>query len=901
MALVSLPTAGLAAGGVLLTSMMPTLDEQFTQQLGHAETWISVVSPPDPTLEQSVTADTWTRATAGDPPEPSGFTSGDRWLHPAEVLPAGTRILTISESSATVRSTIGLTGVALVEGDVGDPALDGRYELTAGRAPVTDAEIALSASALTRTDTVLGDTLTVTGHSAGPMTVVGVIEDRHRFSKEAVLFAQDGAVSGVPASERIDLDPQGIRFYLPDATLDWDQVHELNIHGMLAYSRSVMEHPPPGESAGSPTDAIQQGYVSMIVAGGVFAVFQVCLLAGAAFVVGTRADQRALATVASVGGSPGFLASIVSIGGVVLGALGGIIGVTVGVGAAWIAYQFLDDGNSLTLPGFHPWPLPLAGALAVAVLSGWIASFASARGARRIDVAAALRGSRRAPEARPRRAIAGSIVTLVGGVTLGAGAVLAVFAIWPKFDPGLTAAAGGVLAFGAIAVQLGLALSTPALLRLSAGVLSRSGNGARLAARDASRNHPRSVPVTAAVMSTVFAAVLVMTFLSSSQATSAAHYTHSGPVGSVATTLSSWEAPEPPTSSELSRTITLLHDVLGAEHSTVLHEVRDEFRLGQEDPFPLTTVRTHLPSSCNPEATSSIPGCPAFVMYFGGGSHLTVGGVDELRAILGREPSHAAKQALARGDAVALHEAYLDDDVVHLDQWSASQAEQIAYAGTAELAPLATYSVPAVLEDPGVQLAFGVLLPRATVDRLGLVAHPARILTAVDQPMTDAQFDAIWAGLSTIRPGMYARYEAGVPQFGGEAAWGLVALTLLVALAASGVAIGLARADTRRDDEVLDAVGAPPGLRRSVAFWQAMVVTGLGTVLGALVGTLPVAVLVIVSRIALLDPSIHAVPLATFDAPWLQLGAIAVVIPLLIALGSWATAGRRRVAVRRVA
>jgi hypothetical protein len=42
-------------------------------------------------------------------------------------------------------------------------------------------------------------------------------------------------------------------------------------------------------------------------------------------------------------------------------------------------------------------------------------------------------------------------------------------------------------------------------------------------------------------------------------------------------------------------------------------------------------------------------------------------------------------------------------------------------------------------------------------------------------------------------------------------------------------------------------------------------------------------------------------PLNHFAPPWLQLGLIAVGVPLAIGLGSWATAGRRRVAVRRVA
>ena len=63
-----------------------------------------------------------------------------------------------------------------------------------------------------------------------------------------------------------------------------------------------------------------------------------------------------------------------------------------------------------------------------------------------------------------------------------------------------------------------------------------------------------------------------------------------------------------------------------------------------------------------------------------------------------------------------------------------------------------------------------------------------------------------------------------------------LALAAAVTIGATAVAIGLARSDGRRDDEVLDAIGAAPRLRRRVSAWQAAILTSVGSVVGALLG-----------------------------------------------------------------
>jgi hypothetical protein len=906
-ALVALPTIGLAAGTVLIASTIPTTEEKLSYTLGQTEAMVQAYSPPDPTLDQSPTVVGWTQAAVDENYEPTGYGPDDAVLTPQEVFPAGTRVLSISEVNATVRTDAGIDAVTVVEGDAGDAALEGRYHLADGRAPQRDDEFALSTSALGRLGVELGDTLRILTPRAVSGTVVGAIEDEARSRDTATVFARDGAVSGVPARD----DPQHAFFYLPDTELDWSAVRELNHQGWITYSRQVVEHPPAageftvGVNSGSWTDDINSGYISLLLLIGGFAVFQVCLLAGAAFIVGMRADQRALATVASVGGEPRLVARIVTMGGVVLGGIGGLIGVGLGVLAGWSYYVMTDDGNAVTLPGFHPWPPALVPVLAIAVAAGWIAALAAARGARRIDVVAALRGSRRPQPARRRRAVAGVAVAIVGAGLLAVGGLLAVLSYWPRFEIGLVWVAMAVLVVGAIVLQLGLALATPALLSGTSRILGRFGDGARLASRDASRNHARSVPAAAAVMSTVCVAVFLMTYLASGQKTIDDGWSYEVPVGNVSGDLAAPRFDEStggelarafPSSEQVDDVRELFTSVLGTSDVTVLEAVLDPTLWGAEQPeAEWTTPRVHGESTCEQSTNSCVP---TFPYEFGRNDHLYVGDVDDLAVILGHAPSDEAARMLERGGAIAFWPEYVEGGELTLDTWSDAQVRDQVDGGT----PLHSAQVPAMYVASAYTQQFGVLLAPSAADELGLDYGAVRIVAPAPGGPSDQQSQALWDGMQSLIGNASARYEAGPPQYAAGFAWAMLGLTALITFASASVAIGLARADGRRDDEVLDAVGAPPRLRRSVAFWQAVVVAGIGTLLGAAVGVLPVLALALATQLAEgLGGWTGGGPLQDFAPPWLQLGLTVVGVPLAIALGSWATAGRRRVAVRRVA
>jgi ABC-type lipoprotein release transport system permease subunit len=76
-------------------------------------------------------------------------------------------------------------------------------------------------------------------------------------------------------------------------------------------------------------------------------------------------------------------------------------------------------------------------------------------------------------------------------------------------------------------------------------------------------------------------------------------------------------------------------------------------------------------------------------------------------------------------------------------------------------------------------------------------------------------------------------------------------------------------------------------VRKSFAFWQAVIIAGIGSVLGAATGLVPAWAL-----------GATGLP---FVPPWLQIGLVVVALPLVIASGSWLLATRNKVSARRVA
>jgi putative ABC transport system permease protein len=922
--MVALPVTGLVAVAVVADSMYsPSIQQRINTELGDAAAMIRVVTPPASGLKQDPLHPEWFEA--------SNWNQGDL-TSPKDVLPRGTRIIALTSTSVTAKTATGIGQITVREGDSWDPSLSGIYDVTAGHTPRNDREVMVTASALPRLGAKIGDTIELrgavnrNGDAVSSLTIVGLMKDNTRPDSQEWIFARSGALSANNPQQEL----QNTTYYLPDTTISWDKVKELNAEGLTVLSRTVMLDPPPND--GSYPVYNQWNLIGAIigllavVAG--FAAFEVILLAGAAFTVTARQQQRTLATIASVGAPRKLLFRILAANGIVLGLIGGLVGVAFGIGAAAAFMALTADGSTTQYYGFNlPW-LGFLVAVTFAVLIGWLASLVPARTTSRFDIVSALRGARKPPTATAKRPIVGLIFLLVGvALTLIGGVLLAI----------LTEAGRGMpyghplmwvpiimLILGPILAQLGLILIGPLLLRGIAKILGGSGLGARLAARDSARNPGRAVPALAAVMTTVFVAVFGMCVAAGSDASMRENYQWSMPLGSIRAPLdviSYGDGSIAPTRTPYAYPGAIenaINSAVDVDQIQILATVPDPlpWPMGADasDSAPTPVLDIPVKLLCPDDARSpdftpqaNDPGTPAnyldpndprcegwYLSGFAPGiDHIYVSDVAGLSLALGRAPSAAAKSALAGGGAVSLYPQYVDGGKVSLSWWTPQQASELGSDENPGI-PIRTKTLAAVVDLPAHPIYFGIFISPETADQLGLEYHDSTLVASTKTMPTTQQQDALYQAISALPDNndqygsnIYASLEMGPPNPGAPVVWGLLGLAGLIALASSTIAIGLARFDGRQDDATLSALGAGRVVRRSFAFWQAIIIAGIGSVLGAATGLIP--------AFALGSAGLPFVP------PWIPIGIAVVALPLVIACGSWLLATRSKVSARRVA
>ncbi len=917
-AMVALPVTGLVAVAVVADSMYsPSIQQRINTELGNAEAKIQVLMPPGSGLTQDPLRADWFEAPRWNEGE---LTS------PKDSLPAGTKIIGLTSTTVTAKTATGIGQIAVREGESWDPSLTGIYDVAEGRTPRNDREVMVTASALPRLGAKVGDTVELrgvvgrNGDAVSSVTIVGLMKDKTRADSQEWIFARSGALSNNNSQQEL----QTTTFYLPDTPISWDKVKDLNADGLTVLSRSVMLDPPPNDGSFPVYNQwnLILNIIALLAVVAGFAAFEVILLAGAAFTVTARQQQRTLATIASVGAPRKLLFRILAANGIVLGVIGGLIGVAFGVGTAAVFMALTADGSATQYYGFHlPW-LGFLIAVAFAVLIGWLASLVPARTASRFDIVSALRGARKPPTATAKRPIVGLVFLILGvALTLVGGTLLAI----------LTEAGRGMpyghplmwvpivmLVVGPILAQLGLILIGPLLLRGIAKLLDGSGLGARLAARDSARNPGRAVPALAAVMTTVFVAVFGMCVAAGSDASTRVNWQWAMPLGSIRVPLdvvSYGDGTTPPTRTPYAQAAAIENAIssnVDVDQMRRIASVPDAIQSppGTEvsDGAPVPLLDIPVQNLCpidarSPESATLVddyaaandPRCTGW--YFSGIEpgidHIYVSDVAGLSLALGRAPSAAAQRALATGGAVSLYQGYVEDGTVSISWWSPQLASNIG--STSEPgSPERTKTLAAVVDLPAHPIYFGIFISPATADQLGLEYFDSTLVASTKTMPTTQQQDALYQAVSALPDNndqygsnIYANLEMGPPNPGAPLVWGLLGLAGLIALASSAIAIALARFDGRQDDATLSALGAGRVVRRSFAFWQAIIIAGIGSVLGAATGLIP--------AFALGSAGLPFVP------PWIPIGIAVVALPLVIACGSWLLATRSKVSARRVA
>ena len=901
------PVLAMSAIVTVAASMVPTDDELVTMTLGQTQAIVRVGASPGQGLEQSAGAPVrgyWDVPRDQETGEPIREGSG-QYVNPADVIDA--RIIGVTSNPVTVQTSNGVRSVSATAGDVLQPVFDGRWAVLDGRAPRNDREASITASLRELLDVQIGETIRVVAPERETLTVVGIHKSALDRDSVASLVVRDGALGLPTAAESL----QTAEFFvLGDEPISWDQVIALNERGLVVGSRDVILNGDPAPGAIPEQPFAQSGLVASVaglaaLVGGFF-LFQVILLSAAAFMVGARQQQRSMAIMASVGAEAPTLRATVSRAGVTLGALAAALGVGLGIGAAWIAVQVLDDGSARSWPGFHVEPLPLVAVGLLAVLAGWIAAIIPARIAARIDIVTALRGARRPTAPKRGRNLAAVIVLLTGvGLGLAGGVLLVILASAEVQQPVVSLIATLLIVIGAIAAQLGVLLALPAILRALAAVSLGARTAVRLAVRDAARNSGRTVPIVAALMTTVFLSSFLMTVFGAQQQVSESSYQFQSPLNSVLVSTRVFD----PVSQRVSQVAD--PEVLAQELSGALDGVEVTTISGVQEMVdttydPLTGEPTILDESLVPTVAVLNERCTA--LWFSGeedarddltcdesdavylfstytflGDRIRVGTVAELELAAGMALTSESRRILQSGGAVALFDDYVDDGEVRID-WREPSEILMPSSSTGEVPVVRSERLAAVVQRPPVPVAAGILLLPDTARELGLEVEPLAVMAQLEEAPTFVQSDAVRA-ISFTRTGnewgIPTHIETGPPDAVGPAAWALLGVSGVIALTASSVAVGLARIDGRRDSAILGAVGATPRLRRSIGFWQVLVLAGLGSVIGSLLGVAAAGAL-----------ALPGGPLP-FAPPWLQLGLSTIAVPLVIAVGAWLFPGRQ--------
>ncbi|MGN9909345.1 FtsX-like permease family protein [Phytohabitans sp. LJ34] len=743
-------------------------------------------------------------------------------------LPPGSRTAWVTESRTVVRAAGFYSLRDYVAANVDDELTAGMFFVRAGRAPHGPGEAAVSAALAKATGVGVGDKLAV-GAPPRERSIVGIIDAARELSIPLVVTDADQPLSAAGRKALVKLPPGGTGW----TPYEGAKKCETTPDGAQVCGSSISTTYRGDVGPSAAEMAVRVAAFTLVVG---FAALQVALLAGAAFAIGARRQRRELAMVAAVGASRPQIARMVLANGVVLGALAGGCGVLLGV----LTYQLNKD--TVERVANHPLregaaPLGWLAAIALfAVAVGLLAALGPARGAARQSLRAALSGREPATKASNLRWLVGGLLMAAGG------AAAAVVAAGPT---------GSVITVtaGAMAILLGVAAATPVVVAVAGRLGRRLPLALRLAVRHAARHRLRTAASAAAVCTAVAGSMALMLYNAADDVESLVLQ------------------PE-------ARAGLVVVPEVAAGHLTPDRRRELAEALPVREIVPLTLAEGQAwQESEGPLYGDS--GLPAYVS-----GQVAIGGAEVIRAVTGADAPPAALAALRDGRAVVFYPwVPIDGQLV------------VGEAG---------HRVPAVVvpvSDAFSELPAAVVA-ESTAKRLGLATRPAGALVDTTRPPTAAE---LAAGNSVI---LAAQVEAtpavtdpAQAEAGGRKRYGrdygamflvLAAVSAVVTLAASAVAVGLATAEMRTDLSTLAAVGAGPRLRRRIAAAQAGLIVGIGAILGVVGGIAPAAGMV-AFRSNL-----------EWRVPWLPLAITVLVAPIVAVLATALLTRPRLVLVRRL-
>ncbi|MFJ2023558.1 FtsX-like permease family protein [Streptomyces sp. NPDC087897] len=920
-AMIALPVLGVTAADLTYRSALPTRAEELTAELGSADARFRATSMGPVKLHQMPDGVNW--GTPRGTPDPSPEVQAK----PVDVkaaFPEGSRYLTERSVPASVTTRHGIVDTEISELSVSDPLVRGRIELTDGAYPRKRDEIAATTAFAEAAGLSLGDTVTVRGPEQ-TYTLTGTVELPADLRAES-LYALPGSVIA-PWQRTADRDKAVLPPQPSDplwlvkgpagAGVTWQDILAANERGVVVTSRQVALDPPPDSEV--PMSAMSSGYstevetTAAVLTVAAMAVLEIVLLAGPAFAVGARRSRRQLGLVGSCGGSRGQVRSMVLASGAVLGGVGAVAGVVAGFGLTALFRPVIEDYTGSRFGELTVQPWEILGIAVLGLVTGVLAALAPAIVAGRQSVLESLtgrRGTRRGSRVLP----------VIGAIALTAGVAVAVY--------GGVAGDTALVAGGSVLAELGVLGCIPVIVGLLGRLGRRLPLTPRIALRDAARNRGRTAPAVAAVMAAVAGSIAIATYTSSSAAEQAYDYVPNMTPGTLALSASDIGA-----DAELPRSRAAVeqnYPVSGRAAdfgrvwagSDCLGQYQEENGCGELQLVKPTGKGHSCPlkgkgakelalrlSADEHKRVMNSPACMDenyTMVAFGTDDHkIVIGGADVLDTYVKLDDPAAAK-ALEAGTPVLLNSAYAENGEVTLKAthtYSDRDKENRArHPGKARTTTdrLKVYVAPdRYAATPGIRM----VMPRKTAERLGLHVEDYGSFYTLGREATDAERQAAYAALD--QAGNKAYLMASDEELRTEDDTILLILALfagVVTLGAAAITTGLSKADAEADLTTLTAVGAPPGLRRSLSGFQCLVVAATGVLLGAVAGLVPAIALRLTDlRAALAE--MRADPMQSaytpIVMPWETLGLLALVVPVLAGLLAAALTSSRQTLARR--
>jgi putative ABC transport system permease protein len=836
-ALVALPVAGATMVDVLVRSF-GSPEREARQIMGMADARVMITGASD--------LGTWAPTPWSTTDEL--FARKDRdpeQVDLAALLPAGTRLVrdTAAGGPATLRSGewIARTGVSVI--DTREPLLRHQAEIVDGRQPTDRGDVLLSPVLAERLHVGVGATISARGAPA--LHVVGLVRDPYCLSCERAVAAPGSTLGRIAVSDSEVQELEGPTYLvdLPTGVSAADLWPALAQQGVALTPRDAYLHPERYQGAGSGFASVgdaRSAALVMLIAG--LGLLEVVLLAGAAFAVGARRQTRELGLIAASGGSPRHVRRIVLAQGLVLGAMGAVAGVAAGIGLAIAGRPLWESLDGALLPVWEFSPLEIAGAALIGLVSGLLAAIVPAVGAARMRPVDAL-AERFRTSRRTRRRSAGLGATLIvagGACGLGGSVLIADdFAAYARELARVSEMGGyptvptptgpvALIVGGATLLVAGMVILTPILIGRLGTLGKRLPVATRLAVRDAARHRHRTGPATTAIAvavagSVVLAFVLAGTF----RADELRHIPQLPPH------VLAFETGVTDNVGTVRQTARAAAKALPGGSA---HELRqlDEMELVRRDDDPSCA------NGCN----------------LGGGPAVIAGDEALNAAASGGAYDDAARRALAAGQIVVFDRALLrPDGRVALHRLGDAGPENVRLPGHLAQRRAAYEALPSALVPPSVRRA----------QHWKLASY--RVLVDYDSRATENQVVA--AIDAADRRGVTAYNDAAPDPPANGLMLAIAGIAAFVTLVGVAISVALSAAEGRADLATLAAVGAAPRRRRALAASQALVIAGLGCVVGIAFG----AFVAYTSRATTGSPD--------FVVPWMNLAVTGLAVPLL--------------------